>query len=1176
MSHRIVALAATVALAAGLIACSSSSGSFTTADAWARPGTAGAETAAYLTVTNTGQRRGHARLGVEPGRRVRRAPRDLDRRLGDDRDAPGRRDRDPRRRSVTLAPGGMHLMVMGLTNDLVVGDTLEVRPRLRIGRERDDPGRRQAALTCPAIRSSGPRRRCRPRPRRRLLARPRAGRRLRRCSSSSRSSAVRDEFARCRGSTSPSPSPRGIGGRRRRSWAARSVAAPPIELTDQDGRPFSLASLRGSPIFVFFGYTHCPDVCPATIGTIGEAMAATGLGATGRVRDASTRRATPPPGCRIRRSTCRPGSSRLTGTRRRDRRRRDGLGRAVREGRRPAIPTAYAMSHTADVFLRRCGGRPAGDVPVRDDPRSDGRRPSRRSRRVPHRRRVGRRAEPADRHRPSAPGRPVGRSERAGRPRSTLESSSSDLGLVRPAEPVILALSARRRRSARSTPRPTGVQLTSLAAATRSARRSWPSRSSRPAWPTCLVRRVGRRSRTRVCGTSRSTADARLARRRPGVRRHRARPRDDGRRSGRRHRPPTRPTLDDVGGVAKAVTTDPAPDLRLSRRSTTDALADHQPFVLVVDSTKFRVSPACGRAIVMARYLRRPVARRRVHPPRAVSLLGRDRHPRPRRLARSTPTLTEPGRRLGDRRRRRGARGRCRGSSSSTGTGSSGPRTRGSSGSDDVDVIVSLIEQGGYDPPAGTFGTAPERAECHLTTRRAPAVDHRHHGYRDAAATRRARSRTRRPIPVTPPGSCAAPRSPVAVSWRPASRHVLPVTNRRLDVRSVRRPERRRRRRRPRRVARRRLPARERRALDGAQRRSLGRRASAAPTGDIPDGLDRARRRRAQQGPPLSRQPASRRSRPSTAPVFAKLADILGVEDGYPELDMKPAFVQVPQLVLTDALDAAQADAGRRRQGLQPDDRRRSSRRSTSCMPPVAALGYNGQWPGPTIRVNQGDKVRGDLHEQPQGDDRRPLPRRGVRRLLPGRRPVRDPEADRPGRDLHLRLRGRERRLAHVPLASQRHRPGRSWAARGVHRRAEARTREVRPRVHLDLERRARRLHDQRPRLPGDRPGARRAGRDRPRPVHERGDHDAPVAPPRDADARWSPGTAGRSATRSSRATPSASTPVSATTSSSRRRRSASGPSTATSCRTPRARTGCSAWSTRSSSCRRRRTSTRS
>ena len=63
------------------------------------------------------------------------------------------------------------------------------------------------------------------------------------------------------------------------------------------------------------------------------------------------------------------------------------------------------------------------------------------------------------------------------------------------------------------------------------------------------------------------------------------------------------PTLADVGGVARAVTTDPAPDLRLSRMSTVDALAAHQPFVLVIDSSRFRVSPVCGRAIIMARYL---------------------------------------------------------------------------------------------------------------------------------------------------------------------------------------------------------------------------------------------------------------------------------------------------------------------------------------------------------------------------------------------------------------------------------------------------------------------------------------------------------------------------------------------------------------------------------------------
>jgi len=39
------------------------------------------------------------------------------------------------------------------------------------------------------------------------------------------------------------------------------------------------------------------------------------------------------------------------------------------------------------------------------------------------------------------------------------------------------------------------------------------------------------------------------------------------------------------------------------------------------------------------------------------------------------------------------------------------------------------------------------------------------------------------------------------------------------------------------------------------------------------------------------------------AEVAAAYADILGVEDNYPELTAKPAFVQVPQVVLNDILD---------------------------------------------------------------------------------------------------------------------------------------------------------------------------------------------------------------------------------------------------------------------------------
>lgn len=36
-------------------------------------------------------------------------------------------------------------------------------------------------------------------------------------------------------------------------------------LTDQDGNQTSLSDLQGKPVLMFFGFTHCPDVCPTTM-----------------------------------------------------------------------------------------------------------------------------------------------------------------------------------------------------------------------------------------------------------------------------------------------------------------------------------------------------------------------------------------------------------------------------------------------------------------------------------------------------------------------------------------------------------------------------------------------------------------------------------------------------------------------------------------------------------------------------------------------------------------------------------------------------------------------------------------------------------------------------------------------------------------------------------------------
>lgn len=40
---------------------------------------------------------------------------------------------------------------------------------------------------------------------------------------------------------------------------------PALGLVDQQQRPFHLSQLRGQTVFVFFGYTHCPDECPLAL-----------------------------------------------------------------------------------------------------------------------------------------------------------------------------------------------------------------------------------------------------------------------------------------------------------------------------------------------------------------------------------------------------------------------------------------------------------------------------------------------------------------------------------------------------------------------------------------------------------------------------------------------------------------------------------------------------------------------------------------------------------------------------------------------------------------------------------------------------------------------------------------------------------------------------------------------
>lgn len=45
-----------------------------------------------------------------------------------------------------------------------------------------------------------------------------------------------------------------------------------FKLTDHNGQPRTLASFKGKIVAIFFGYTHCPDVCPTTLSDFAAAL----------------------------------------------------------------------------------------------------------------------------------------------------------------------------------------------------------------------------------------------------------------------------------------------------------------------------------------------------------------------------------------------------------------------------------------------------------------------------------------------------------------------------------------------------------------------------------------------------------------------------------------------------------------------------------------------------------------------------------------------------------------------------------------------------------------------------------------------------------------------------------------------------------------------------------------
>ncbi|MCA3641850.1 MAG: SCO family protein [Methylobacterium sp.] len=142
----------------------------------------------------------------------------------------------------------------------------------------------------------------------------------------------------------------------------------PFRLADHDGQIVTDASLRGKPYALFFGFTHCPDVCPTSMLEITNDLNALGNAA----KDFRVYFVTVDPArdtAALLKEYTGSFDSRIIGLVPKDEAELANMARLFRAiYRKVDTPSGYTMDHTASIYLMDAQGQFFGTLDSKEAP----------------------------------------------------------------------------------------------------------------------------------------------------------------------------------------------------------------------------------------------------------------------------------------------------------------------------------------------------------------------------------------------------------------------------------------------------------------------------------------------------------------------------------------------------------------------------------------------------------------------------------------------------------------------------------------------------------------------------------------------------------------------------------------------------------------------------------------